>query len=294
MNERYKQASIIIVGIIILISMILSFGGRDRITAIESGLGSLLLPVQKFLSSVGNFIDEKTDPILNIFEYKTLNENLADENAYLKEQIVRLTMQQKELSELKELKSALKYIDQSSQSHYVSSNVISKDIGNWFNVFTIDAGAKHGVTKNSTVINGSGLIGLVYEVGEDWSKVLAIIDHKSAVGFEMLKITDDYNGVINGTVNYELVGELFDPQAKIKVNDYVVTSGLGMYPKGILIGQIYEVIDDRDALLTRVKVKPVVDFKRIDKVMVIPYTERTKAVEETIDQEDDQNESEGD
>ena len=61
MNERYKQASIIIVGIIILISMILSFGGRDRITAIESGLGSLLLPVQKFLSSVGNFIDEKTD-----------------------------------------------------------------------------------------------------------------------------------------------------------------------------------------------------------------------------------------
>ena len=132
------------------------------------------------------------------------------------------------------------------------------------------------MTKNSTVINGNGLVGLVYEVGEDWSKVISIIDQKSSVGFEMLRVSDDYDGILSGTTNYELIGELFDPLASIRVGEYIVTSGLGMYPKGILIGKVYEVIEDKDLILKRVKVTPVVNFRKIDKVMVIPYNEDSK------------------
>lgn len=273
MSDKYKQIIIAIVGILLVILMVLSFGGRERISVIESGLGSVILPVQRFLSGIGNFINEKTEPLVNMLEYKSLNENLTNENAFLKEQIVDLTMQQKELAELKSLKSALNYIDRSGTEQFVTCNVISKDPGNWFNMFTIDAGSNQGITKNSTVINGNGLVGLVYEVGTNWSKVMSIVDQKSAVGFEMLKVTNDYNGVINGSTNSELIGELFNPKATVQVNDYVVTSGLGMYPKGIMIGKVYEVLDDRDELLVRIKVKPVVDFTKIDKVMVIPYYE---------------------
>ena len=49
-----------------------------------------------------------------------------------------------------------------------------------------------------------------------------------------------------------------------------------MYPKGILIGKVYEVIEDKDLILKRVKVTPVVNFRKIDKVMVIPYNEDSK------------------
>jgi len=122
------------------------------------------------------------------------------------------------------------------------------------------------------------LVGLVYEVGSDWSKVISIIDHKSSVGFEMLRVTDDFDGMITGTTNYELVGELYDTQANVNVNDYVVTSGLGMYPKGILIGQIYEVVDDRDLFLKQIKVTPAVDFTKLNKVMVIPYQENESEI----------------
>lgn len=90
----------------------------------------------------------------------------------------------------------------------------------------------------------------------------------------MLRVTDDYDGVLSGTTNYELIGELFDPKASVKVGDYIVTSGLGMYPKGILIGKIYEVVVDKDLILNKIKVTPVVDFRKIDKVMVIPYVEK--------------------
>ncbi len=274
MDNRLKKFALILIGSLLIIMMILSFGGRDRITFIESKLGSLLMPVQRFFTSVGNFVDEKTEPIINVLNYKELNENLALENEALKEQIVNLTMSQKELAELTELKRALKYVDSDAQIGYVSCNVISKDVGNWFNMFTIDAGINQGINKNSTVINGNGLVGLVYEVGDNWSKVISIVDQKSSVGFEMLRVTDDYDGVLSGTTNYELIGELFDPKASVKVGDYIVTSGLGMYPKGILIGKIYEVVVDKDLILNKIKVTPVVDFRKIDKVMVIPYVEK--------------------
>lgn len=285
MNNRYKRIVLVVIGILLIALMALSFGGRDRITFIESKLGSMIMPIQKFFTSIGNFIDEKTEPIINVLNYKDLNENLSQENEMLKEQIVSLTMSQKELSELDALKSALKYVDQNQNSGYISCNVVSKDIGNWFNMFTVDAGSDQGITKNSTVINGNGLVGLVYEVGENWSKVISIIDQKSSVGFEMLRVSDDYDGILSGTTNYELIGELFDPKATVKVNDFIVTSGLGMYPKGILIGKIYEVVADKDLILNRIKVTPAVDFKKINKVMIIPYQGESdsEAVEESTE-----------
>lgn len=285
MNNRYKRIVLVVIGILLIALMALSFGGRDRITFIESKLGSMIMPIQKFFTSIGNFIDEKTEPIINVLNYKDLNENLSQENEMLKEQIVSLTMSQKELSELDALKSALKYVDQNQNSGYISCNVVSKDMGNWFNMFTVDAGSDQGITKNSTVINGNGLVGLVYEVGENWSKVISIIDQKSSVGFEMLRVSDDYDGVLSGTTNYELIGELFDPKATVKVNDFIVTSGLGMYPKGILIGKIYEVVADKDLILNRIKVTPAVDFKKINKVMIIPYhgESNSEAVEESTE-----------
>jgi len=273
MNERYKKVIIVIVGILMILLMTISFGGRDRISVFESRLGSFFAPIQSALTNVGNFIDERTEPIINVLNYKSLNESLTNENQILKEQIVELTMSKKELKEIESLKDTLNYVSKSNSLNYVSCDVIAKDTGNWFNMFTIDAGYRDGITKNSTVINGEGLVGIVYETGEEWSKVISIIDHKSSVGFEMLRVTNDYDGIINGTTNYELIGEFYDSQSSVEVGDYVVTSGLGIYPKGIMIGQIYEVVDDRDLFLKQIKVDPAVNFKAINKVMVIPYND---------------------
>lgn len=275
MDEKYKKGIVIVISLLLLLLMFISFGGRERVSSIEGMLGTLFKPIQKGLTATGNFIDDKTEPIINVLEYKTLNESLSKENALLKEQIVELTMNQKTMTELKDLKKSLNYVEAQQQFDYVSCDVISKDFGNWFNMFTIGAGSDQGVTKNSAVINGSGLVGLVYEVGPTWSKVISIIDNKSAVGFEMLRASKDYKGVIYGTTNNELVGELFDPNAEVRKGEYIVTSGLGIYPKGILIGQITEVIDDKDAFLKRIRVDSVVNFRKIDKVMVLPYSEKT-------------------
>ncbi|MDO4799740.1 MAG: rod shape-determining protein MreC [Bacillota bacterium] len=274
MRAGIRNAIIVVTIILLLALMMLSHNGRERVSAIESKLGSLLLPINRLFASISNYIDETTEPFFNMMNYKTLNENLAKENQALKEQIIELTMEAKDLQELKELKRALRFESARENKKYISASVIGKDPGNWFNFFVIDVGSVQGVTKNSTVINGQGLVGLVYEVGESWSKVIAVIDQRSSVAFEMSRVQNDFDGIVSGTKNYELIAEFYDPKAQIQDGDYLVTSGIGIYPRGILIGKIESIVVDEDLLLKRAKVLPVVDFKKVSKVLVLPYQEQ--------------------
>lgn len=271
MGEGLKKTIVFIIAIVMLSVMFISAGGRERITVFENIIGSVVTPVQKGFSSVGYFIDSKVEPVKNVWNYSELNKELIVENQMLKEQITSLTLEQKQLTELEELESQLNYLDGNSIENYLTGDVIAKDVGNWYNMFVISLGSDDGVTKNSTVINGDGLIGMVYETGSDWSKVVSIIDTRSTVSFEMLDYKNDFDGTVTGTLDYELVGEFFDPMALCEEGDFVVTSGYGMYAEGIIIGKIYNVIEDKNELLTKIEIEPTVNFKNINKVIVIPY-----------------------
>ncbi len=272
-GSRVKRAMIIVSTILLIAIMGITMGGRQNITLLENFAGRVITPIQKGFYAIGNGISSKVAPIINVWEIKEINESLVVENEQLKKELIDKTLTKLELEELEYLKEALKYTNKMNVKKYVSCDVVAKDQGNWFNLFTVDAGTNQGVTKNSAVINGSGLVGLVYEVGDNWSKVVSVIDNKASVGFQTLDHTYSYVGQLNGSVDFNLTGYLFDPTADIQEGVTLITSGLGIYPKGILIGKISEVIIDKNELLTGIIVEPFVDFKQIDKVMIIPYEE---------------------
>ncbi len=259
-----------LVTIIIIIMIGITYGGRESISVFEKYTGKAITPIQKFLTLGSDFISKITNPVLNVWKLDAQNALLKEENQRLQSEIIHITLTRQELSDLRSLRNALNYSSNNNIGNYITCNVIAKDTGNWYNMFTIDAGSDDGITKNSTVMNGDGLIGIVYEVGETWSKVVSIIDIKSRVSFEILNEIDDDIGIVNGKGDSSLAGYLIDPQSKVKNNDKIITSGMGLYPKGILIGHVEEVINDRDELLTSIIVVPAVDFKKIDRVFVIP------------------------
>ncbi len=261
---------ILIFGIALLMIMVITMGGRSRITFVESSLGKVITPIYKGVTIVGNAVSEKVNPILHVWTIKEENQQLRVENKKLKEEIMRLTLDNKMYQELKKLKGALKYVDRQHAQKFVSATVIAKDTVNWYNMFVVDVGTEDGVYKNSTVINSDGLIGLVYEAGSNWAKVVSIIDNNSTVGFEMKRLDNPVDGIITGSVNSLIEGRLFDPKAIVKKGEEITTSGVGIFPKGIPIGVISEVIDDKDSLLIRIIVEPSVDFRKLDKVMIIP------------------------
>ena len=148
---------------------------------------------------------------------------------------------------LESLKKSLNFIDESYRAKSITASVVSKNDGNWYSSFVIGAGSKQGVKKDSIVMNGSGLVGMVYEVSENYSKAISLLDTKSSVSFKLLK-DDKYKGVItqNSTLddkeNYknkgQLFGYMFDSSYKVLPGDVIMTSGLGIYPKDIPIGEI--------------------------------------------------------
>ena len=68
---------------------------------------------------------------------------------------------------------------------------------------------------------------------------------------------------------------MFDSSYDVLPGDTLVTSGLGLYPEGIIIGKVDKVIDDKNQSLKYVVVKPYVDFKSIDDVIVIEPRDKT-------------------
>lgn len=266
--KRGAMMIVTIVTIILIVIMGMTLGGRTKVSMPENMIGKIITPIQRMIYSASQGIDDQVTSLFTFRKIAKENENLKKEIEKLNKKVIELTLTDNELNELRDLYGALNYANENNKNKYITASVTGTDVGNWFDIFTINVGKVHGVKKNSTVMNGTGLIGRVFEVGENWAKVITIIDNKSSVSFEVLR-NNAYIGILRGSVQSEITGYLIDPNAEILVGDKLITSGLSHYEKGILIGEVKEVIKKENELLKTIIVKPAVNFKKLDKVFVL-------------------------
>ena len=233
--------------------------------------GYVFVPMQKGINGAGAWLSEKAN------DFKTLGEVL-EENKALQEQVDELTSQlnntkldQYELDSYREL---LELDDQYAEYEKVAAHVIAKDSGNWFSTFTIDKGSRDGIAKGMNVIAGSGLVGIVTDVGPNFAKVRSIIDDSSNVSAMVLTTKDNFN--VSGslqTMNEDKLlpfTELRDENDEVQMGDPVVTSYVSdQYQQGILIGYIYSIEENPNNLTKSGTITPVVDFQHLREVLVI-------------------------
>lgn len=238
----------------------------------------IIEPIGKNLNNGFTFLKDNIKDIINYKNNSKKVESLQDENEKLKKEIIALNNQLDDVQSLDSLKKALNYIDEKYQAKSISASVVGKNDGNWYDSFIIGAGKNQGVKEESIVTNGNGLVGIVYEVSDNYSKAISLLDTKSSVSFKLLK-DSNFKGVItqNSTLddkeNYKnkgyLCGYMFDSSYNVLPGDVITTSGLGVYPEGIPIGEVDKVIDDKNKSMKYVVVKPYVNFKNIDDVIII-------------------------
>ena len=241
--------------------------GMDAISTVSSKINTWFSFVK---SGVGN--------IANFHKNAKKAEELEKENSKLQQEIIELQNKLDDTQSLSSLKSALNFIDEKYVASNLSAKVVSKNDGNWYTSFVVSAGSKNGVKKDSLVMNGDGLVGIVYEVSDHYCKAISLLDTKSSVSFNLAK-NPAYKGIItygeniDKEANYRdnglLQGYMFDSNYDVLPGDIVTTSGLGLYPKGIVIGKIEKVIEDKNNSLKYVVVKPNVDFKNVDDVVIV-------------------------
>ena len=265
-----KEHKLISILALILLVIILAIGlTRSSDGAIKLGpLNRLYMLIEKPMTSLGTSIKEN---VSGIFSYRKLmaeNESLKEENENLRNEISQLTFTSNELQRLEELSNALNYDFVQGRMDIVTANIISLDSTNWTNSFAIDKGTESGISVEDIVVCGKGLVGRVAETDEKWSKIVPIIDESSSISF-YVEGTGNMLGIIEGSESGKLTGFMLDNTVQISEGDRILTSGIGLYPEGILIGKVTRAGYDSDQQLMVLEVKPEVDFGSIDKVSVI-------------------------
>lgn len=257
----------------IFTSLVLNISGGP----LNAVAGYVFVPMQEGINNVGSWFSAKAN------DFKTLGEVLA-ENKELKSQIDDLTSQinktKLEQYELDNYRELLDLDNQYADFDKIAAHVIAMDGINWFSTFTIDKGSKQGIAKGMNVIAGSGLVGIVTDVGPNYSKVRSIIDDSSNVSAMVLTTKDNFN--VSGSLmnmNKDKVlpfSELRDENDKVQQGDPVVTSYVSdQYQQGLLIGYIYSVEDNANNLTKSGYITPVVDFQHLQDVLVITEIKNT-------------------
>jgi len=208
------------------------------------------------------------DGILRFRHLRAENEALWDENARLRQEVNNIRLTAQDLQDLRELAGVFYFDIHGDDNRVIAASVISLDGSNWFNIFTIDRGTRDGVHRNSIVINGQGLVGTVIDAGPDWARVISVIDTTQRVSFIVARDID-LVGILYGDGSGGLTGYMLDSQAGIIVGDELLTSGLGMFPRGIDIGRVTSVHYNMATQRMTVEIEPSVRFNHLRKVAVI-------------------------
>ena len=249
--------------------LILSVAVKDFSKPFKSVAGMIVIPLQEGANSMGGWFTDKSDLLKSVKELKKENDKLKLQVDELTEENSLLAQNKYELTRLRNMYQLDK--DYSSLKK-IGARVIGKDTGNFFNIFTINKGARDGIKEDMNVISDGGLVGIIYDVGENYSKVRSIIDDESSVSVSFANTSDtgiasgDLKLIEDGVMNItEIVKE-----AKVSEGDMVVTSRISnKFLPGILVGYVTEVSKDSNKLTQSGKIVPVVDFQHIDEVLVI-------------------------
>jgi rod shape-determining protein MreC len=245
---------------------------RYQPTIIEDALGLITVPIKRSTSNVTRSFRSNIDFLLNLRELEEENNRLKKENIELAFQVSRLSLLEEENKKLYEL---LEMNRRYPEFITVGAQVIGNDISNWSSTFVIDKGRRDGVTNNMVILGNGGLAGRVIESGYSYSKVIPIIDESSSVSVKSVR-TGDTGMLRGGLQNIEqgsMKIDLINIDSEIMEGDEIITSGLGrIFPPGLVVGHITEVGIDDNGLTMYALMKPVVDFDKIESVLIIKGT----------------------
>ncbi len=281
MNNR-KQSTfrsrywLLILSILSLSFMLLSWYTDAESGPIEFVASYTISPMQEGINSIGLLARDFVENFETLEELRTKNEELQGQVDNLIIENSRLEQNSYELERLQELY----HLDaNSSEYEKVAARVISKEAGNWFHSFTIDKGSKDGLAVDMNVIAGSGLVGIVTKVGDNWATVRSIIADNSSIGSMVLStgdnciVTGDLTSINEGVIHIE---QLPMQETEIEIGEPVVTSYISdKYVQGLTIGFITKLEEDPNGLTQSGYITPAVDFSQLQEVLVITDLKET-------------------
>ena len=201
-----------------------------------------------------------------LYYHRTFDEyrRLRTETDVLKARLIGLEEVIRENTRLEKLLEFKRELVYSS----VTASVIGRDPSNWRSSMIIDKGKKEGIELGMTVVNALGVVGRIAEVGDNFSKVILLLDPQFSVA-AVIKRSGE-SGLVTGTLQGGCRMSYIASEADVLPGDMVITSKLSSsFPEGLLIGEVVRLNKDFDGSSSECIIEPAVYFSQIEEVLVI-------------------------
>ncbi len=221
--------------------------------------------------SVMGRVYEKQNEINNYFSLRYTNEELAKENAILKEMLIKghATSPSAWLSIQDSLADRNLTI--------IPAKVVNASVSRQHNLLTINVGTADSVGVDMAVIGPLGAVGVIKSVSRHYATVLPLINAQYRVSAKLYN--NDYFGTLLwDTGDYRLASlNGVEQHVSLALEDTVVTSGYGaVFPEGIMIGTIDCIEAGEEGVFHDLRIMLSTDFKRLSYVFVIKNKVRSE------------------
>ena len=277
MKDFLKHNGILILIIAVLLALItavlsLTFGGLAN--PLSNAAGVISTPVRNGVNAVVNWAEGLYSDAFQRESAREELEALRKENAELKKQARDGEAASRENERLRNL---LGLREKRADFDFESATVTARSASNWSSTLTISKGSSSDVAAGDCVVDEYGnLVGVISEVGLNWSRLITVVDVDLEVGGLIART--DGAAILEG--DFELMGQgrlrlTYLPEGtQLLAGDTILTSGLksgdtSIYPSGLVVGYVEEVRTDESGMSNYAVLTPAAELNRLEQVFVI-------------------------
>ena len=261
-----KIRGVLVLGTVVAACLLLlTVQTRGRTAPAAEALALLTTPIQSALARVNRGAVSVWSTYLDWKNIRAENRRLREENQRLHVEALQVSETSVENERLRRLLA----LQQRLPLTTVSGEVIAREWGGWVRSLTVNRGRGDNVVRLTAVIAPDGLIGRVVEVRSGASIIQVLTDPASTVGAHVVRTRTA--GIVEGDPRGMMRLKYTAREGGgIQVGDLIVTSGAGgVFPRGIPIGRVRSIDDRGSALFHYAVLAPVVDFARVDEVLLL-------------------------
>ena len=238
---------------------------QQGLSFVDAMMVELTAPVGKGVRLVVNTVGDVWRGYFRLVGVQRENQQLKEEIQELRRE---LNLYREAAHANQRLRDLLNFRESEASVPLLPAEVVAFDPSGWFKTVLIDKGKRDGLARDMAVVSAAGVVGRLIGVTSHYAKVLLILDRNSSV--DALVQRSRSRGILVGLGDGRCSLRYVQRNDDIQVGDQVITSGMGgVFPKGILLGQVEKVQRGDASLFQTVDVTPVVDFSRMEEVLVV-------------------------
>lgn len=275
LRDRYARGRLFIFTVLVVLSgALLLLDGSGPVQELRNGVRFAMAPIQDTLGDGTRSVTSVLEAFSEVDTLRRENDELGAQVQQLNEQLAGMEAVQADNQNLEKLLGARNRLT-AQDIKTVTAGVSTRRYTQFERMITLDRGSEANIRVGAPVLSAGGaLLGRVTEVGEGWADVMLISDSNFLVAG--LDRRTKATGNVIGRLSAPLSMTEVKRSDKMAENDLIVTLGArlsggfrSVYPPGIPIGRVVDIIDSADSVVKSALLVPVADLEHIEHALVM-------------------------